>query len=228
MSVAGFQVFLEDGILQIDSNFRTITPIYRLSFTGPYTNDGNTTFIGTWYQFVITVPSDVKFLYFGSTVDRTIGLMKKIGTTHTFRTDVQGTIEVYGFKESPPQASNTFGIQLYDEDGNLTFDSNTNFMKIAGALTVPTTGVQVESYPIAGRTYAVGLGVYPKQWRGASAAGMPWGILMSYCIRVGPSSGGGGLAAIASRPWGSGGDSPPGTTPLAPPPTALFVDVTGL
>lgn len=227
MSNAGFQVFLDDGVLQIDSNFKTITPIYRLSYTGPYTNDGNTAFIGAWYQFVITVPSDVKFLYFGSTVDRTIGLMKRSGTTHTFRTDVQGAIEVYGFRESPPQASSTFGIQLFDKEGNLAFDSNTNFMKIAGALTVPTSGVQVQSYPIAGRTYAVGLGIYPKQWRGA-AAGIPWGILMSYCIRVGPTSGGGGLTAIASRPWGSAGDPPPATSPLASPPTALFVDVTGL
>lgn len=228
MSIAGLQVFLDDGILQIDSNFKTIAPTYRLSFTGPYTDDGNTAFIGSWYQFVITVPADVKYLYFASTVDRTIALFKKSGTTHTYRTNVQGTIEVYGFKESPPQAKSKFGMQLFDENGNLTFDSNTKTMKIAGAVVLPTSGVEIQSFPVTGRIYAVGLGVYAKQWRGAAAAGIPWGILMSYAVRVGPTSGGGGLVAIASRPTGSAGDSPPSTTPLSAPPTALIVDVTGL
>jgi hypothetical protein len=100
-------------------------------------------------------------------------------------------------------------------------------MKSVNVFTEPRTGVEVQPWPNATGQYAVGLGVYPKQWRGASQGGVPWGILMSYCVRVAPNSGGGGLTAIASRSWGSAGSPPPGTTPLASPPTAMTVDVTG-
>lgn len=226
---AGFALYMDQGVMQIDSNFKTATPAFKLSFSGPYTNDGNTVFIGTWYQFTITVPSDVKYLFFSSAVDRTIGLFKKIGTSYTFRTTAQGTIDVYGFKDAPAQASaNRSGLQLFDANGVLTFDSDSNFMKIANVFTVPTTGLRVDAWPVAGRKYAVGLGVYPKQWRGADQGGRPWGVFMSYCVRVGPTSGGGGYTAIASRPWGAGGDPPPSATPQASPPTAMTVDVTGL
>jgi len=225
----GLKVYNDDGILQIDSDFKTISPTFRQTFTGPYSNDGNTAFIGTWYQFTIYIPADVKFLFFGSSTDRSIALFKKSGTSHTFRTSAQGTIEIYGFREAPPVASTgSYVMQLFNESGELTFDSNSNFMKISNAFTVPTSGLQVQSYPVPGRTYAVGLGVYPKQWRGASQAGVPWGVLMSYCLQVGPTAGGGGLTAIASRPWGSAGDPAPGQMPLAPAPTVLIVDVTGL
>jgi hypothetical protein len=226
---AGLTLFTDQGIMQIDSNMKTAAPAFRQTYTGPYTNDGNTTFIGTWYQFTITVSSDVKYLFFSSTVDRSIGLMKKSGTSHTFRTTTQGTIEVYGFKDAPPQASNNrSGLQIFDATGALVFDSDNNFMKVANVFAVPTTGVKVETWPVPGRNYAVGLGVYPKSWRGASQNGAPWGVLMSYCVRVGPNSGGGGQTGIASRPWGSAGDSPPANTPEASPPTAMVVDVTGL
>lgn len=53
-------------------------------------------YIGTWYQFTIQIPADTKYIFFSSPVDRTIGLMKKAGTAHTFRTSIEGTVEVYG------------------------------------------------------------------------------------------------------------------------------------
>lgn len=154
--------------------------------------------------------------------------MKKAGTAHTFRTNIEGTAEVYGFRDSPPQASGNVGFQVCDENGALIFDTGFNFMKPVNTLTVPTTGVEVKPWPNAARQYAVGLRVYQKQWRDTSQAGLPWGILMSYCVRVGPNRGGVGLTAIASRPWGSAGSPPLGTMPLASPPTAMTVDVTGL
>jgi len=49
--------------------------------------------------------------------------MKKAGTAHTFRTNIEGTAEVYGFRDSPPQASGNVGFQLFDENANLTFDA---------------------------------------------------------------------------------------------------------
>lgn len=223
---AGLTTFTDQGIMQIDSNFKTVSPAFRLTYTGPYSS-ASSTFTGSWHQFTITVPTDVKYLFFSSSVDRTIGLMKKSGTEHTFRTSTQGTVEVYGFKDTPAQASSgNFGLQLFDENGVLTFDSNNNFMKVANVFTVPTTGMKVEPWPEVGHSYAVGLGVYAKQWRGAAQAGVPWGVMMSYCVRVGPISGGGGYTAIAARPWGS--DTPPNDTPQAPPPPAMVVDVTGL
>lgn len=79
---AGLTVHMDQGILQIDSNFKTAVLAFRQTYTGPYSSNGSTAFIGTWYQFIIDVPSDVKFLFFASPVDRTIGLMKKSGTTH--------------------------------------------------------------------------------------------------------------------------------------------------
>ncbi|MNJ48518.1 hypothetical protein D3C77_437130 [compost metagenome] len=227
---AGYTAYTDQGVVQIDSSFKTATSAFRQTYTGPYTNESNTAFIGTWYSFTINVPIDVQYLFFSSPVDRSIGLIKKSGASHTFRTSAQGTIEIYGFKDAPtPQASSSgSGFQLFDENGNLTFDSDSNFMKIANVFTVPTTGVKVEPWPVPGRSYAVSLGVYAKSWRGVAQAGLPWAVLMSYCVRVGPTSGGGGYAAIAARPAGGGGDSPPGNTPQPSPPTAMIVDVTGL
>jgi hypothetical protein len=80
---AGFTTYMDQGIMQIDSNIKTAAPAFRQTYAGPYTNDGNTAFIGTWYQFTIEVPSDAKYLFFSSSVDRSIGLMKKSGTSHT-------------------------------------------------------------------------------------------------------------------------------------------------
>lgn len=226
---AGLTIYMDQGIMQVDSNIKTASPSFRQSYTGPYTNEGSTTFVGTWYQFTIVVPSDVKYLFFSSPVDRNIALFKKSGTSHTFKTTAQGTVEVYGFKDAPPQASNNrSGLQVFDATGALVFDSDSNFMKVANAFTVPTTGLRVEPWPMPQKSYAVGLGVYPKSWRGASQNGFPWGVLMSYCIRVGPTAGGGGLTAIASRPWGGAGNAPPANTPEASPPTAMIVDVTNL
>ncbi|MCY1455049.1 hypothetical protein D9M71_721560 [compost metagenome] len=117
---------------------------------------------------------------------------------------------------------------MFDENGTLTFDSNSRFMQVVNAFTLPASGMKVEPWPDASRQFAVGIGVYPKCWRGALSNGLPWGIVMSYCVRVGPTSGGGGHAAILSRPMGGGGDPTPPDTPQAAPPTAMIVDVTGL
>lgn len=215
--------------MQVDSNIKIATPSFRQTYTGPYTNDGTNTFVGTCYQFTIVVPSDVKYLFLSSPVDSSIALIKRSGTLHTFKTTTQGAVEVYGFRDAPPQASNNrSGLQVFDATGTLVFDSDSNFMKVANAFTLPRTGVRVEPWPIPGKSYAVELGVYPKSWRGASQNGFPWGVLMSYCIRVGPSAGGGGLTAIASRPWGGAGDPPPANTPEASPPTAMIMDVNNL
>lgn len=225
---AGFTLYTDSGIMQIDSNFKTIAPALHLTYTGPYTSS-NTAFVGTWYEFVVNIPSEAKYILFASPVDRSIGLFKKSGTSYTFKTSTPGTIEIYGFKDAPAQASsNRSGLQLFDANGVLTFDSDSNFMKVVDAFPVATTGVVVKAWPEPTRSYAVGLGVYPKSWRGAAQAGLPWGILMSYCVRVGPTAGGGGYTGISSRPWGGGGDPAPGNTPQAAPPTAMIVDVTGL
>ncbi|QXH49969.1 hypothetical protein KSS94_18720 [Pseudomonas fakonensis] len=225
---AGFTLFMDDGIMQIDSNFKTVAPAFRLTYAGPYTSS-NTAFVGTWYHFTVTIPLETKYLFFASPVERSIALIKKAGTSHTFVTSTPGAIEIYGFKDSPAQDSGSgSGLQLFDENGVLTFDSESNFMKVADAFTVPTSGLAIKPWPDPTRNYAIGLGVYAKCWRGAMQAGLPWGVLMSYAIRVGPSAGGGGFTGISSRLWGGGGDAPPGNTPQAAPPTAMIVDVTGL
>lgn len=50
--------------------------IYMPSFIAAY--------IGTRYQFTIQILADTKYIFFSSPIDRTIGLMKKAGTAHTF------------------------------------------------------------------------------------------------------------------------------------------------
>lgn len=69
----------------------------------------------------------------------------------------------------------------------------------------------------SGSNYAAGVDVYPKAWRKASQNGAPWGVLMSYCGRVGSTSGCGNQIIIASRPWAGVGEAPPADAPEASP-----------
>lgn len=224
---AGLQVIMDQGVLQLDSSMKTSTLVFKATYSGPYSNDGNTAYIGTWYQFDITIPSTVKLLFFASPAHRTIALFKKVGTTHTYRTNITGSIEFYGFADAPTTSSSRSGMQLFDENGVLTFDSESLFMRVADAFTAAPT-LTLRTWPDAGKKYAAGLGANPKRWLGAYMNGAPWGIFTSYALSLGPTQVGAGEARVGSRPWGGGGVPAPTDTPAQPPPTVLVVDVTNM
>lgn len=226
---AGLNVYMDEGVLQLDSAMKTSVLVFKTTYAGPYYNDGNTVYIGVWYNFEVIIPGAAKYIFFSSSVKRVVALFKKSGTKYTFRTNVQGSLEIFGFADGAAVSAGKSGLQLFDENGVLTFDSDSQFMRISDAFLCgqddnSLNGGVTRPWPKSGRKYAAGIGFYGKRWRGARNAGMAWAVLISYGIAVGPSDVWGGEPWIASRPWP--GDAPPNDTPRHAAPTVLVVDVT--
>jgi len=230
---AGLTVFMDQGVLQLDSSMKTSMLVLRMTYTGPYTTPGNMPYAGTWYYFTITVPANVKYLCFSSpNPNLGIALFRKSGTSHEFVTNIQGTIDIYGFADGVGTSTTNSGLQLFDESGTLTFDSDNRFMRISDTFVAqppgyPPGGV-AKPWPSSTRKYAAGIGFYGTRWQGAYLGGAPWGILATYGLRVGPTEVYGGETWIYARPWGGGGDPAPTDTPRHPAPTVLVIDVTDL
>lgn len=221
----GMTVWLDDGAVQIDSDIRVSTIAYQTTFSGPYTIL-DTPFVGTMpYYFDIVIPTSVKSLFFSSTTAVTLALWAKTGTTWRFRASAQATIKIFGFADQTITPSSS-GLQMYNALGVLTFDSDSQFMRIVDVVRGAASGTS-KSWPSTSRSYAAGIGSYPRRGMGAAQAGIPYWVLMAYGVSVGPSTYGVGEVPVASRPTGGGGVPPPPNSPTMQPPTLMVVDVTG-
>lgn len=221
---AGMTVWLDEGVFQIDSDTRVATLAYTTTFSGPFLSDSGP-FISANYYFDITIPTAVKSLFFSSGTSMFIGLWSRTGMTWRFKCTAQGPIKIFGFADQTITPS-TSGLQLYDSAGILTFDSDCKFLRVSDIVRGAVSGV-TKPWPSATRNYAAGIGSYPKRGTGASLAGIPYWVQMSYGVRIGPSSVGVGELPISSRPTGGGGVAPPASSPAMQPPTLMIVDVTG-
>lgn len=221
---AGMTVWMDEGVMQLDSDIRVSTIAFQTTFSGPY-QTLVTPFVTMNYYFDITIPAGVKALFFSSTTSVTLALWAKTGTTWRFRASAQATIKIYGFAEQAITPSSS-GLQLYNEAGVLTFDSDTKFMRVADIVKGAASGTS-KSWPSNGRVHAAGIGSYPRRGVGAAQAGVPYWILLAYGVNVGPTTYGVGEVPVASRPTGGAGVAPPPNSPAMQPPTLMMVDVTG-
>jgi len=220
---AGAVFYFDDGAFQIDGDVRVATLAFRTTYSGPFTADTRP-FVGTLYQFDLTVPSNVKSLFFSCNVQNGIALFSRVGTTWRFVCGAQAAIEVYGFADQTITPTNS-GLQLYNAAGVLTFDAGAKWLRVADIHRSAVSGASWP-WPSTSRKYAAGFGSYPKRSTGAAQAGLPYWVLRSYMISVGPANVMVGEGPITSRLVGGGGDPPPGNSPLMQPPTLMVIDVT--
>lgn len=221
----GFRVDLEaGGTFQIDSEVRVSTLTFRTTYAGPFTANSGP-FVSVGYYFDLVVPSGITSLFFSSSTPMFIALWAKSGTTWRFKVSAQGTINVFGFADQAIAPSGV-GFQTFNSAGVLTFDAGARWMRVADIVAGAPSGT-TKSYPSAGRSYAAGIGSYPKRGTGAAQAGVPYWVQFSYGVNVGPSSYGVGELPISSRPTGGAGVPPPPSSPAMQPPTLMLVDVTG-
>lgn len=220
---AGGTIWFDDGVFQIDAEVRVATLAFRTSYAGPFTaNTGP--FVSVGYYFDIAVPSNVRSLFFSSDTPVFVALWSKVGTTWRFKVSAQVALRIYGFADQEIVPS-TSGLQFFSEAGVLTFDSDSNFLRVSGISRNAGPGTSVP-WPSTSRRFAAGLGHFPKRGVGAAQAGVPYWVQMSYGITVGPSSCTVGELPISSRPTGGGGTPPPPNSPPMAAPTMMIVDVT--
>ncbi|WP_156351984.1 hypothetical protein [Pseudomonas sp. NBRC 111130] len=219
----GLRVDLESGgTFQIDSEVRVSTLAFQTTYSGPFTANSGP-FVSVGYYFDLTVPSNITSLFFSSSTSMFIALWAKSGTTWRFKVSAQGTINIYGFADQQIAPSNV-GFQTFSSSGMLTFDAAAKWMRIADIVRGAASGT-VKNYPADGRSYAAGIGSYPKRGAGAAQAGVPYWVQFSYGLNIGPNSYGVGELPISSRPTGGGGVPPPPSSPAMQPPTLMLVDV---
>lgn len=223
---AGFQSFFEGGgTFQIDADVRVASLAYRVDFGGPFTLNSTPFATSMPYYFDLDIPSNVASLFFQSTADTTIALVSRVGTVWRFKCSAQNLIKVYGYADQPIANSGS-GFQTFSQSGVITFDSGCRPFRPMSIHRGAASGTTV-AWPGAYSNFAAGLGTFPKRGTGASLAGVPYWIQMSYCVQVGPSYCGVGELPILSRPVGPGGVPPPASTPAMQPPNLMIVNVAG-
>lgn len=228
MLTAGLQVNFDDGTTQIDSNHKSTYLAYYVKLSGPFEPLApRTMFVGQRWAFTINPPPECRYFFFRAPVaDVIVGMY--IGTDGARRVWISAgyaEIEVYGFADGVPPKLGAYGLQLFDENGLLTFDSTAKAMRISGAFTTPASsawsGFVTRDWPSSARKYAIGLGLYPQHWMPAQDGTMRWSILHGYAVSCGPTKAGAGVTGLYAIPMGE----PIGSAPT-PFQTAMIVDVT--
>jgi hypothetical protein len=122
---AGLQVINDNGIVQIDELYRNLVFIQKWTFS----TGGDHTFTTSAGRFAPTL------VFYSNSVPTipTAGILLLQSTkngdgSYTYR--VNGIGEVYLFDVPPPPAAHGFGLQVFNAQGNIVFDSSTKPMVV--------------------------------------------------------------------------------------------------
>lgn len=146
---AGLQVFLDDGTtVQVDDKYFNLAFVgkYQVACTPNYTNPSGS----------ITVSGTMPVVAFSGPVAACMHSMSQANGSFTFNFIVasQATLTVYLF--DVPTNTGTFGMQIFNDLGQVTFDSSRLYMKIAHDISF-SDYVQIPTTPIPnpGRPFAI-------------------------------------------------------------------------
>ncbi|MBA6145083.1 hypothetical protein H4B97_21885 [Pseudomonas juntendi] len=220
----GFQSVFDNGLFQIDSDFRLSTIAHRQDFAGPF-GTLSTPFVATPYYFDVGIAAHVGAVFFACDTPIFIALMSKVGTTWRFRCSTTAVIRIYAYADQDVPFTND-GFQTFNSAGILTYDSGAKILRPVDIVRGAGNGV-TKNWPGPSANYAAGIGNYPKRIVGAAQAGIPYMVMFSYGVTVGPTTYGVGESPILSRPVGGGGVPPPPASPAMQPPTLMCIDVSG-
>lgn len=148
---AGMQIFLDDGgDVQIDDNF------FNLALSGKYSVACSPS--SSYTHGSLTVSGTSPIVAFSGPGYVCLNSMSQSGTSFTFNfmVNTAQTITVYVF--DVPTSVGTYGLQVFDDNGKITFDSSRPYMKIVKTIDFNDYNSLLGSpqpLPIAGRKYAI-------------------------------------------------------------------------
>lgn len=125
----GLQIFNDDNTIQIDSSYTNLALLQKI--TQPMVVSG-----GNVGESVFTTPASTPFAAIHSTQSVGLRYCRRSGSNFTrfYTSGSRGqnvTLYVFG----PPHTSGNTGIQIFDENGVMTFNSNNVYCDIVAVLT---------------------------------------------------------------------------------------------
>lgn len=147
---AGFQSFLDNGLIQIDGDYDQYNLVKsgyltNASFTG---NVGGSGMFANPFAQIVAPYEDAIIAIRSTTAASRVAVWRTNGPSqiniHKWWNLTTGTIEYYVFTRYRPAGSN-FGFQTFNAAGQLTFDANWPLMKIVDVVSIapgqyPTVG----------------------------------------------------------------------------------------
>lgn len=137
----GLQVFNENNIVQIDSNYRN----NALVRAGPYSGTSLVT---------VTVSGQNPLIFFRSEFRTILTDRRQTGSTFTFYFYPRGPGTYYIFDVT--SASGGFGLQIFTSSGELAFDSSRNYLRVVALVQLDANYSNSERFlSVPGKSLAV-------------------------------------------------------------------------
>lgn len=141
---AGLTILNDSNTVQIDENYKNLEVTKKSPFSTTAaaggSNWGNYQHADITYQARSVNPPMVAV---EASSGSFVFLLASSGGSYTFRVvfplatgSVSGTFWI--FDEPPGQSSSTFGLQVFNDQGKLTFDAIARYARIVGRLSVPS------------------------------------------------------------------------------------------
>lgn len=146
---AGLQVYNSDGVFQIDGEFKNLCLRSKVTVTCNVATSNGT---NNNYASAAQNYSGITNLVIALRSSATCMVYWVSATQFVIISDTNGaSVTVYLFGD-PPAASGTSGLQVYNATGQLVFDSDRQYMRVAG-FQIMSAHFATYNYP-AGKTYA--------------------------------------------------------------------------
>lgn len=200
------------------SSFLSAVRIERTAWT-EYTNVTYPYAIGS-----VNVPNDTAFVLFGTTDGRIVAIDKFVQGSGVkvlhMVADGRAGMWLYCFGARNVTSSNS-GLQLLDEAGNVTFDSQAKWLRLAGAVKNPVLNA-VNPWPAGVATVAVGMSQQGLWVQPVQVGQYRSFLIVNYGVQV--STGSATVRGISRQ--GPILGNPPPATPRPPIGGLIFADVT--
>lgn len=131
----GIQVFGDSGAVQIDDNYANLS----LAGKGAL-NPGNPSQDGGNVMTVSTAAANAIIFLRASGLVK-LGAISDSGGTRTFTIQMATGVTscAYWIFGKPPAPTSNFGLQIFDANGNCTFDATLKYMRVIGAVNTSST-----------------------------------------------------------------------------------------
>jgi hypothetical protein len=221
-----FELYRQDGVTaRLDANSQTSEMLGKVQvLPNQWTRTVGAT--STWYECTVVLPAGTRFPMFGNTGGEVVALeyVQDYGTYKIMGLLASAAVSlyVYCFAGRNIKASN-MGLQFLDIYGNVTFDAQSKWMRMAGVL---NGAVFNTDYPLPSGVPVLAVGYSSKgnwiQWNNVGTQ-HPAFITLTYGIATTASTV--KIGGIGRQ--GPPNEFPPPQTPRPPIGPIIFADVSG-
>lgn len=183
----GIQVFNDAGTVQIDSTWRNYSLVSVTTLTSSNNAWGETNYAGVIFQ--TSNAADLVFCYCTSQFFPVCFVQQNGQRAYRVGTGAATGVAVtfYVFRQQTPTSAG-FGLQVYNEAGQLTFDSSNQICRIVGSLPITLSSPTEFFFFGAGGRYAVMISSFTgqliQQDTGAGQGGLAFRMLSTNSPRL--------------------------------------------